>query len=258
MSFSDIQIQGAVITYTFEGLKHWANITEDTILPAAVRNTLVFVVVVVVVEVILGLGLTLLLSKVKKLTSAYRTILFFPLLIPPIAMGTMWRLMYDYNYGLINQILALINITGPTWTADKDLALLCIIVVDIWHWTSFLFLLILAGFESLPHELAEAAKVDGAGEWQTIRYIFLPLLKPTIITATMLRTIMAFKVFDQIYLLTGGGPGTATEVLNLYIFKVYFTQNRLGYGAVLALLLAMLMTAFVLIYKVVGRRIGKE
>lgn len=256
MSFSDIHIQDSVIKYTFTGLTNWANINEDTILPAAIRNTAVFVIVVVVVEVILGLGLTLLLSKVKKMTGVYRTMILFPLLIPPIAIGTMWGLMYDYNYGFINQVLGFINIIGPTWTADPEIALFCTILVDIWHWTSFLFILILAGFESLPTELGEAAKVDGAGEWQTIRYIFLPLLKPTLITATMLRTIMAFKVFDQIYLLTGGGPGTATEILNLYIYKVFFIQNRLGYGAVLALLLVFLTTTLVLIYKAMGRRMS--
>ncbi|MDY7041346.1 MAG: sugar ABC transporter permease [Chloroflexota bacterium] len=198
--------------------------------------------------------LAILVSRSQHLVGLYRTTTLIPLLVPPIAIGTMWRLMYDYNYGFINQLLALVGIAGPTWTADPQLAMPSIIIVDAWHWTSFLFLLILAGLESLPHELGEAARVDGASELQMYRYVFFPLLRPTLITAIMLRTIFAFKVFDEIYLLTSGGPGTATEVISLYIYEVFSGQFRLGYAAFLALVLAMLISVFVIFYQLINRR----
>jgi multiple sugar transport system permease protein len=254
MSVSEIEFSQDQVIWTFVGLKHLYTALADAVVPVAWKNTLIFVLVTVTCEVLLGLVLALLISRTRVLVGVYRTILLFPLLIPPIAIGTIWSLMYDYNYGFINQLLALIRVGGPTWTADPNLALACIIFVDIWHWTSFLFLIIFAGVESLPHELAEAARVDGASELQTYRYIFLPLLKPTLITAIMLRTIFAFKVFDQIFLLTGGGPGTTTEVLNLYIYKTFFVQFRLGYGAFLALSMGIVMSLLVIGFQLAKRR----
>jgi multiple sugar transport system permease protein len=249
MSVSEIEFSQDQLIATFVGFKHLFTALKDVVVPTAWKNTFIFVFWGVTCEVLLGLTLAMLISRTRTLVGVYRTILLFPLLIPPIAIGTIWRLMYDYNYGFITQILALFNVVGPTWTADPKLALACIIFVDIWHWTSFLFLIILAGVESLPHELAEASRVDGASELQTFRYVFLPLLKPTLITAIMLRTILAFKVFDQIFLLTGGGPGTTTEVINLYIYKTFFEQFRLGYGAFLALSMGIVMTVFVIIFQ---------
>ena len=258
MSVSDVEFVEAQRVWTFVGLDHLRTALADPVVPDALRNTLVFVVVVVVVETTLGLILAFLVSRTRRLTGFYRAIFIIPLLIPPIAIGTMWRLAYDYNYGIINPLLGLIGIPGPTWLADPRIALFSVMIVDFWHWTSFLFLIMLAGVESLPHELAEAARVDGASELQIYRRVMLPLMRPTIVVALMLRTIFAFKVFDQIFLLTGGGPGTATEVISLYIYKVYFGQFRLGYGAFLALALALIMSVFVIFYRWVNATLSRE
>ena len=258
MSVSDIQFSEAKLQWTFVGMEHIHTALADPVVPIALVNTLIFVVVVVTVETTLGLLLAFMVSRTRLFTGLYRSVLIIPLLIPPIAIGTMWRLMYDYNYGIINQLLGLAGIAGPTWLADPKLAFPAVMIVDFWHWTSFIFLIMLAGVESLPHELAEAGRVDGASELQIYRHIMLPLLRPTIITALMLRTIFAFKVFDQIYLLTGGGPGTTTEVISLYIYKVFFGQFRMGYGAFLALILALLMTVFVIFYRWVNARLSNE
>lgn len=258
MSVSDIQFVESELQWTFVGLKYVETTLNDAVVPDAFRNTLVFVVVVVVVESILGLVLAFAVSRANRMAPFYRAVLLIPLLIPPIAIGTIWRLMYDYNYGVINRVLASVGIQGPTWLANPQLAFPAIWVVDFWHWTSFLFLIMLAGVESLPQDLFEAGRVDGASDFQVYRYIMLPLMRPTIIVAMMLRTIFAFKVFDQIYLLTGGGPGTATEVISLYIYKVFFGQFRMGYGAFLALLLAILISVFVTIYRVINARMSEE
>ncbi len=254
MSVSEVDIVKGKTVWEFVGLKHLETALQDPVVPVALKNTLIFVIAVVLIETALSLLISILVSRSKHLVGLYRTVMLIPLLIPPIAIGTMWRLMYDYNYGFINQVLDLIGIAGPTWTANPKLALPSIILVDLWHWTSFMFLIILAGLESLPLELNEAARVDGASEDQIFRFITLPLLRPTLITAVMLRTIFAFKVFDEIFLLTGGGPGTATEVVSLYIYKVFSGQFRLGYASFLALGLALIISVFVIFYRRLGQR----
>jgi multiple sugar transport system permease protein len=255
MSVSEVNIVKGQTVWTYVGLKHLQTALQDPVVPIALKNTLVFVVAVVVIETILALIIAVLVSRSHHLVGFYRTVMLIPLLVPPIAIGTMWRLMYDYNYGFINQVLALFGIAGPTWTADPQLAMPSIILVDLWHWTSFMFLLILAGLESQPQELNEAARVDGASEPQILRFITLPLLRPTLVTAVMLRTIFAFKVFDEIFLLTSGGHGTATEVVSLYIYNVFSGQFRLGYASFLALGLAVIISVFVIFYRQLGRRV---
>jgi len=255
MSVSEVDIVKGEAVWEFVGLKHLETALQDQVVPTALKNTLGFVVAVVVIETILALVISILVSRSKHLVGLYRTVLLIPLLVPPIAIGTMWRLMYDYNYGFINQVLKFIGVTAPpTWTADPQLAMPSVILVDLWHWTSFMFLIILAGLESMPQEINEAARVDGASESQILRYVTLPLLRPTLITAIMLRTIFAFKVFDEIFLLTGGGPGTATEVISLYIYKVFSGQFRLGYASFLALGLSVIISVFVIFYRRLGRR----
>lgn len=262
MSVSELSFVRGELVWTSVGLKHFETLRNDAVIVDALRNTLVFVAAVVSVEVILGLILALLVSRVRRFAWLYRGIYMIPLLIPAIAIGTMWRLMYDPNYGVINKLLFDLGLMDyqslPLWTADPDIALLTVMIVDVWHWTSFLFLIMLAGIESLPHELAEAARVDGANERQIYRHVFLPLLRPTILVALMLRTILAFKVFDEIFLLTGGGPGTSTEVISLYIYKVYFVQSRLGYGALLALVAALIMSVFVIGYQLLNNYLNRE
>lgn len=255
MSVSEVDIVKGETVWEFVGLKHLETALQDQVVPTALKNTLVFVVAVVVIETILSLVISILVSRSKHLVGLYRTVLLIPLLVPPIAIGTMWRLMYDYNYGFINEALKFIGVAAPpTWTADPQLAMPSVILVDLWHWTSFMFLIILAGLESMPQEINEAARVDGASESQVLRYITLPLLRPTLITAIMLRTIFAFKVFDEIFLLTGGGPGTATEVISLYIYDVFSGQFRLGYASFLALGLSVIISVFVIFYLRLGRR----
>ena len=255
MSVSEVDIVKGQAVWEFVGLKHLETALQDPVVPTALKNTLVFVIAVVIIETFLALVISILVSRSKHLVGLYRTVLLIPLLVPPIAIGTMWRLMYDYNYGFINQVLKLIGIVAvPTWTADPQLAMPSVVLVDLWHWTSFMFLIILAGLESMPQEVNEAARVDGASEFQILRYITLPLLRPTLITAIMLRTIFAFKVFDEIFLLTGGGPGTATEVISLYIYKVFSGQFRLGYASFLALGLSVIISIFVIFYRRLGRR----
>lgn len=249
LSVSEIQFAEGELVREFVGMQHFETMRTDFLVPIAITNTLIYVVAAVLIETVLGFALALAVSRTQVLAVLYRSVVIIPLLIPPVAIGTMWGLMYDFNYGIITQVLIGLGVDNPPlWTADPNLALISVIIVDVWHWTSFMFLIMLAGVESLPQELMEAARVDGASERQTLRFVILPLMAPTIIVAMMLRTILAFKVFDQIFVLTTGGPGTATQVISMYIYKVFSEQARLGYAGFLSLAVAVIMTVFVIFY----------
>jgi multiple sugar transport system permease protein len=149
----------------------------------------------------------------------------------------------------VDAVLTRLHLPAPTWTADPALALLTVMIVDVWHWTSLFFLVFLAAVEALPAELFEAARIDGANEWRVFRRVMLPLLLPTVAGVMALRTVFAFKVFDEVFVLTGGGPGDASQVISVYIYQVYFDQFRTGYGALLALVSAVLVGAILLVYQ---------
>lgn len=249
MSVSEVKFVEGELMSEFIGLGHFDNLGKDPIAGVAIKNTLVFVVAVVIIETFTGFTLAVAISRTKTLAVIYRSVVIIPLLIPPVAIGTMWSLLYDFNYGFFTTFLISLGVANPPlWTADPDLALISVIIVDVWHWTSFLFLIMLAGIESIPPSMLEAARVDGANEYKTLRHVILPLMAPTILVAMLLRTVLAFKVFDQIYVLTSGGPGTATQVISMHIYKVFSEQFRLGYAAFLSLIVAGFITIFVVFY----------
>jgi multiple sugar transport system permease protein len=176
-----------------------------------------------------------------------RTVMILPILVPPVAIGSMWKLLYNYDFGIFNQAFTAIGLPPVNWLGSTSLALWSVIAVDVWHWVPFVFLILFAAVEVLPVEVLEAARVDGATRWQLVRRVMLPLLKPAIVVALVFRTILAFKVFDEVYLLTSGGPGTSTELITLHLYKVFFEQNLLGYGALLSLALIAAIVAFLLV-----------
>lgn len=248
MSVSTVSFAEGRIIWTFSGLDNFETFLGDQVFSAAIVNTVLFVIVTVAVEMLLGLGLALIISQVQSFAGFVRAVLMIPILVPGIAIGVVWRLMYNYEFGIFNGILKFVGLPPQSWTGNVATALPSIMVVDIWHWTAFVFLLMLAGLESLPVEPIEAARVDGASDRQLLWHIVLPLLRPTILVTLLFRTIFAFKVFDEVFLLTGGGPGNATEVISLYINQVFFAQSRMGYGAFLAVITILITGVFVLIY----------
>lgn len=259
MSLSEVTFRSGGVLWDWVGLENFQRLFTDVTAGIAFTNTLWLVVISVAVETALGLVLALMVSRTRTLNLFYRTVAILPLLIPPIAIGAMWFMMLQFNYGFVNTVLLAFGQEGRLWLSQPNLAFGSVVVVDIWHWTSFQFLILLAGVESLPHELNEAAEVDGATRRQVVWHITLPLLRPVIMVAVTLRTIFAFKVFEQIYLLTGGGPGSATEVISSYIESVFFEQGRMGYGAALSLVTAVAITLFIVVYQLVvvaGRRQG--
>jgi multiple sugar transport system permease protein len=247
LSFHDVSWSGGRASYAFEGVQNYLQLGTDQLFLAGVGNTLVLVVVATTLQVGIGLALALLCSALGRSSTLYRTLFLLPILIPGIIIGAIWKLMYNFDFGIINQLVSLAGLGRVDWLGSPSLALWSVIVVDVWHWTPFSFLLLLAAIESLPADISEAAKIDGAGAWQELRTITLPLLLPAIFVTFAFRAVIAFKVFDEIYLLTGGGPGTATEVISFTIYQRFFVQDDAGYGAAMSVALIFIISMIIAI-----------
>jgi multiple sugar transport system permease protein len=247
MSVSTIEFADGAARWTFAPAHNLALLAGDPVLPAAVVNTLVFVVVAVAAEIALGLGLALLVARVGRGKGIARTAMVLPILVPAVAIGCMWKLMYNYDFGVFNQALVAVGLSPVNWLGSTKLALGAVILVDIWHWVPFVFLILFAAVEGVPQDVIEAARIDGASSRQITWRVIVPLLKPALAVAVVFRAILAFKTFDEVYLLTSGGPGTSTELTSLHLYKVFFEQNQLGYGALLSLALIATIVAFLLV-----------
>jgi multiple sugar transport system permease protein len=210
----------------------------------------------VLIQVVLGFLLALFVSKIGRGRTLYRMIFILPLLIPGIVIGAIWKLILNTDFGLLNQILEVFKIWPVDWLGDEKIALYSVVMVDVWHWTPFCFLLLLAGIESLPQDIYEQAKIDGASGLQELVRITLPLMWPAIVVTFVFRFITAFKVFDEVYLLTAGGPGTATEVLSFTIYQRFFTENRAGFGAAMSVAVIFLICLMLAVALTARRRVG--
>jgi multiple sugar transport system permease protein len=255
MSVSTIEFAAGEEIWTLTPYRNFQLLLGDRILRTALINTFIFVVVSVAAEMILGFALTILVSSVPRMKGLLRTVMIVPILVPPVAIGSMWKLMYNYEFGIFNQTAAALGLAPIDWLGSPSLALWSVILVDIWHWVPFVFLILFAAVESLPKEVLEAARVDGASTWTIIRKIVIPLMVPALTVAFLFRAILAFKVFDEIFLLTSGGPGTSTEVVSLHLYKVFFSQNQLGYGALLSIAIILATIVFLLASRSVAARV---
>jgi multiple sugar transport system permease protein len=247
MSVHDIRWEEGTARWTFVGLTHFAALPADPLVRAGLVNTILFALFSVAAEMVIGFMLAVLVSRAIAGRGVYRTVFLLPILIPGIVIGAIWKLMYNADFGIINQALTAIGLAGRDWLGDGALAFPSVIVVDVWHWTPFVFLLLLAGIEALPQDTYEAARVDGASAWQELRYVTLPMMLPTIAVTLVFRLVVSFKVFDEVYLLTGGGPGTATEVVSFTIFRRFFTEDRAGYGSAISVIVLFLLALVIVL-----------
>jgi multiple sugar transport system permease protein len=253
MSTSEVAWVRGRPRWTEVGFDHYARVLQDGLFRAGLRNTVVFAVIAVAIQMLLGFALALMTTKALTGRIFYRTVFILPILVPGIVIGAIWKLMYNFDFGVLNQILGVFGYGPVNWLGDTGTALAAVIVVDVWHWTPFVFLLMLAGLEGLPQDVYEAAKVDGATFWQELGRITLPLMLPTILVTLLFRLIVAFKVFDEIYLLTAGGPGTATEVVSFTVYRRFFTEGQMGYGSAMSVVVLTAL-AVVIVVAVTGTR----
>ena len=228
--------------WRFVGGQNYGRLLTDifdsrSLLRNAVTNTGVFTLSAVGVEFLLGLGLALLFNTALWGKGAFRAILLIPMMLPPIVVAILFKLLYEPSFGVLNWFLRLLGLQGLLWEASASTAMFSLILIDVWEWTPFVFLILLAGLQAIPEEPYEAAAVDGASPWQLFWYITFPLLKPAILIVLLLRIMDALRLFDQVFILTGGGPANATETVSLYIYKVAFRFSDLGYAALVSFVL---------------------
>jgi multiple sugar transport system permease protein len=223
-------------------LANFSRLLTDRFFFSALGHTFVYAATALTFEFLIGLGLALLLDRTLRGRGIFRAVLLVPMMIPPVVVGVVWRLMLNADFGAVNGALRGFGISTDalTWTASARLALASVILVDIWQWTPFVFLVLLAGLQAIPQEPYEAAKIDGAGGWQIFKHVTLPLLRPAILVALLLRTMGLLRVFDQIFILTEGGPGFATETVSLYIYRAAFRFFDFGYAAAMSFVLLFL------------------
>ncbi|MER7167975.1 sugar ABC transporter permease [Micromonospora sp. NPDC000207] len=228
----------------FIGLQNYLDVLSDTdrFWPA-VGRTGIFTGVALLVEVVLGMAIALLLWRPFKGEKWVRVAILLPLVATPVAVGMMWRLIFDPNIGMANQILGWVGIAPQPWLAGQNTALATTIFIDIWQWTPMVVLILLAGLTSLSDEPQEAAMIDGASAWQRFRHVTLPLLMPTVIVAVLLRGIDALKTFDILYATKGRGGGSFNEVetLNVYAYGLSFDYNEYGRSSTVLILFFLII-----------------
>jgi multiple sugar transport system permease protein len=220
-------------------LANFTRLLQDRVFAVSALQTIALTAVALSIEFILGMALALLIDSLARARSLFRASLLVPMLLPPVVAAVAWRLIYNPQFGALNGTLRWLglNTAALTWTSGEKSALPSVILVDIWEWTPFLFLLLSAGLQAIPPEPIEAARIDGAGAWRIFRDVTLPLLKPTILLALLLRAMDLVRIFDQIFILTQGGPGTATETVSLYIYRTAFRFSNFGYAAAMSFVL---------------------
>lgn len=225
-------------------IRNFTRMASDRMLGEALLHTAVFAAAALALELVLGLLLAILIDSVRRGRAVLRTALLLPMLLPPVVAAVIWRLIYNPQFGLLNGTLRALgfNPSGLTWTSGEGGALASVILVDVWEWTPFVFLLVSAALQGLPQESLEAARVDGASRWRIFLDIELPLLRPVLALAAMLRGMDLIRIFDQVFILTQGGPGFATETISLYIYRTAFRFFDFGYASAMSLLLLVIAT----------------
>ena len=228
----------------FAGLENYARMGSDPRFWNSLWLTAVYTASTVALQVVLGLALALLVLQIPKGQGLLRVAAILPIVLAPVVVGLFWRtLVLAPDFGLVDLVTRSLGLGSHNWLGDPQLALISVIAIHTWQWTPFAFLVILATLATLPPDVYEAARLDRAGAWQRFRHITLPLIRPAIVMVVILRTITALSAFAAIFAATGGGPGSATEILNLYAYRTSFTTLNLGYGAALAMVLLVITLA---------------
>lgn len=235
----------------FAGLANYQKMGADPRFWNSLVLTLVYTSSTVVLQVLVGLSLALLVLQIPRGQALLRIAAILPIVLAPVVVGLFWRtLVLAPDFGLVDLVTRTLGLGSHNWLGDPQLALISVIAIHTWQWTPFAFLVLLATLATLPPDVYEAARLDRAGAWQRFRHITLPLIRPAVVMVVILRTMTALSAFAAIFAATGGGPGSATEILNLYAYRTSFTELNIGYGAALAtVLLALTMAVSLLLFR---------
>lgn len=227
--------------YNFVGFDNYTAAFKDDLFLRSLLITIVFVMVTVLIEIILGMLIALLFSRENRNFTISRTLLLLPMVSTPVVVGILWRIMLNTDYGVVNYFLGWFGFSKINWLGDPSLALTAIIAVDIWQWTPFIVLILIAALLSVPQELVEASTIDGANRWITFWSVRLPFILPVFLVSILLRFIDSFKVVDTVYVMTYGGPGNATKVVSMFIYQTSLKYFKIGYGSAISILFIIVL-----------------
>ncbi|NOU77477.1 ABC transporter permease subunit [Paenibacillus sp. LMG 31459] len=225
--------------FNFIGLKNYRNLIRDTEVWIALKNTVIFALLVTILQNVLSLGLAMLVDGTGWITRFLRVFYLIPALLSALAIGFIWSYMYNPVFGVINLALENIGLSSWTqdWLGDPKWSMLSVVFTNIWQWAGLSLVIYLAGLQAIPSDLYEAADIDGANRWHQFKHITFPLIAPAFTVNILISIIGSFKVFDIIFVMTKGGPGTATESLAILLYKKAFNYNEMGYGTAIAIVM---------------------
>jgi multiple sugar transport system permease protein len=248
LSFHRYKLTIASSRPAFIGLQNYINMFKDEIFIKSLTNNVLFALMSVSVELIVGVMVAMMLSDDNRMSRLMTTFLMVPMIIAPVASGTLWRMMVDRTYGVVNYLLSFVGIPPVSWIGDYRIALYTIVFVDCWQFIPFVALLVLSSIKSIPNSFLDAARVDGASPWKVFTKVVLPITSPVIIIVAMIRFIDAFKIFDVVFVMTQGGPGNATEMLPTYIYRQGIKFLDVGYSSATAILFILAMSLIAAVF----------
>ncbi|MGC2786382.1 MAG: sugar ABC transporter permease [Roseiarcus sp.] len=233
---------------SFSGIDNFTDLLDSDVFKQSFQVTLVFAAAAVLIELLLGLAIAVLLDRKMRGVNALRTLLMIPVLISPVAMGLTFRYIFAPTYGLLTYLLRLVHIPSPDWTVSVAWALPVVIFADVWQWTPFVALILLSGMQSVSTEVTEAAELDGLTEWQKLWRIVLPLIRPVLLVVVLIRLIDSIRMFDLVFVMTRGGPGSTTEVLSLFSYVTGFASGDMGSASAIAWVTVVIVNVLVAIF----------
>jgi len=251
MSAFDWKI-GSVAHYV--GLANYAGLVANQRFIEAIVHTFYFTALAVVVPLVLGLIAALVFHRQFPLRGVLRAVFTMPMMATPVAVALVWTMMFHPQQGVLNYLLSLVGLPPSLWVYSPTWVIPSLVLVEIWHWTPLVMLIVLGGLAALPTEPYESARLDGASEWQLFRYITLPLIAPFLVVAAVIRTIDSLKAFDTIYVISQGGPGTASETINLYLYLQAFAFYNVGNASAVVVVFFALILALALLLLYVRER----
>ncbi|QEN86626.1 sugar ABC transporter permease [Labrys sp. KNU-23] len=231
----------------FVGVENYIRLAGDIRFWESMWHTLTYTVLSVVAPLILGTLAALVFDSKMPLRGVLRGIFVMPMMATPVAVALVWTMMFHPQLGVLNYLLSLVGIPPQAWIFEQGTVIPSLVLVETWQWTPLIMLIVLGGLASMPREPFEGAEIDGANAWQKFRYITLPMILPFMMIAVIIRSIDALKSFDIIYAMTQGGPGTASETINLYLYNVAFSYYDIGYGSAIAVVFFIIIIVMSLV-----------
>jgi raffinose/stachyose/melibiose transport system permease protein len=255
-----VDFDGLDPTPPWVGLDNFTELLQDEDVYAAFKNNAIWIVLGTIGPLVLGLGMALMVWNVRRGTVFYRTVFFLPFILPQVAIGVVWGWIYEPSRGWLNKVLDGVGLGSVTrgWLGDPDTALYAVLATAIWASVGFVFVIFLSALRRVDIDLVDASMLDGANSWNRLRYVILPQIMPVFLMVTTITLLGGFRVFDIVFVMTGGGPAGATEVLGTYAYSQAFELNRISYGTALALVIMVIAVPFAAWLNRVQRRLALE